>query len=481
MSTPEATPGIVRNRRGRIVLMEAHGPLSKMRGLVKRPPSLRQGEQPQARAFRGGVWAPPRRAGRGVAAGGRVPAFRAGPPAHLSLVAQLLVRGHLAERLEDLKVEEDRAVILEKEFDENDVKLSELEDLKAERLGAFGELFGVVRGTASEMGAQIKESIISGELSGRHETLTNLAKSQKLPSNEELELLWFHLLEEMKAQGEVKRFTGTIVDTDGSFSEEDVIRVGPWTAFDRRGNFLGYLPDDERYRVLGRQPQARFLDLGDNVVDGDTGDIVKGAIDPSRGAILGLLIQTPGLSERVSQGGVVGYIIIGLLIIGLLLSAERIFRLTIVSRSVNAQSKDVDNPNDDNPLGRVLSAYHSNQSADVETLELKLDDAILKELPALERGINFIKLLSSVAPLLGLLGTVTGMIVTFQAITLFGTGDPKLMAGGISQALVTTVLGLTAAIPLVLLHSVAQQRSRSIQQVLEEQSAGLIAAKAESR
>ena len=299
----------------------------------------------------------------------------------------------LDKTLADLKVEEDRAVVLEKEFDENDVKLSELEDLKAERLGAFGELFGVVRGTASEMGAQIKESIISGELSGRHETLTNLAKSQKLPSNEELELLWFHLLEEMKAQGEVKRFTGTIVDTDGSFSEEDVIRVGPWTAFDRRGNFLGYLPDDERYRVLGRQPQARFLDLGDNVVDGDTGDIVKGAIDPSRGAILGLLIQTPGLSERVSQGGVVGYIIIGLLIIGLLLSAERIFRLTIVSRSVNAQSKDVDNPNDDNPLGRVLSAYHSNQSADVETLELKLDDAILKELPALERGINFIKLL----------------------------------------------------------------------------------------
>ena len=387
----------------------------------------------------------------------------------------------LNKTLADLKIQEDRAVVLEKAFDENDVKLSELEDLKAERLGAFGELFGVVRGTASEMGAQIKESIISGELTGRHETLTNLAKSKKLPSNEELELLWFHLLEEMKAQGEVKHFTGTIVDTDGSFSDEEVIRVGPWTAYDRRGNFLGYLPDDERYRVLGRQPQARFVDLADNVVDGDAGDIVKGAIDPSRGAILGLLIQTPGLSERIGQGGVVGYIILGLLVIGLLLSGERIFRLTAVSRAVNSQAKDVDNPNDGNPLGRVLSAYHSNRAADLETLELKLDDAVLKELPALERGINFIKLLSSVAPLLGLLGTVTGMIVTFQAITLFGTGDPKLMAGGISQALVTTVLGLTAAIPLVLLHSVAQQRSRSIQQVLEEQSAGLIAAKAESR
>ena len=386
----------------------------------------------------------------------------------------------LQETLVNLKVQEDRAVRLEKTFDENDVKLSELEDLKAERLGAFGELFGVVRGTASEMGAQIKESIISGELLGRSKTLTDLAKSKALPSNEELEMLWYHLLEEMNAQGEVKRFNGTIVDTDGNFSEEEVVRVGPWTAFDRKGNFLGYLPDDERYRVLGRQPQARFLDLGDNIVDGDKGDIVKGAIDPSRGAILSLLIQTPGLSERIGQGGVVGYIILGLLAVGLVLSIERIFRLTITARAVNAQAKDVDNPNDSNPLGRVLGAYHSNKSADVETLELKLDDAILKELPSLERGINFIKLLSSVAPLLGLLGTVTGMIVTFQAITLFGTGDPKLMAGGISQALVTTVLGLTAAIPLVLLHSIAQTRSRSIQQILDEQSAGLIAERAES-
>ena len=387
----------------------------------------------------------------------------------------------LQETLANLKIQEDRAVRLEKTFDENDVKLSELEDLKAERLGAFGELFGVVRGTASEMGAQIKESIISGELQGRSQTLTDLAKSKALPSNEELEMLWYHLLEEMNAQGEVKRFNGTIVDTDGNFSEEEVVRVGPWTAFDRKGNFLGYLPDDERYRVLGRQPQARFLDLGDNIVDGDKGDIVKGAIDPSRGAILSLLIQTPGLSERIGQGGIVGYIILGLLAVGLVLSIERIFRLTITARAVNAQAKDVDNPNNSNPLGRVLNAYHSNKSADVETLELKLDDAILKELPSLERGINFIKLLSSVAPLLGLLGTVTGMIVTFQAITLFGTGDPKLMAGGISQALVTTVLGLTAAIPLVLLHSVAQTRSRSIQQILDEQSAGLIAERAESK
>jgi biopolymer transport protein ExbB len=136
-------------------------------------------------------------------------------------------------------------------------------------------------------------------------------------------------------------------------------------------------------------------------------------------------------------------------------------------------------PRADNPLGRVLRVYEENQSADVEKLGLKLDEAILKETPALERGIMLLKVLSVVAPLLGLLGTVTGMIKTFQAITLFGTGDPKLMAGGISEALVTTVLGLVTAIPLLLLHSVVSTRSKNLVQVLDEQSVGLVAERAE--
>lgn len=135
----------------------------------------------------------------------------------------------------------------------------------------------------------------------------------------------------------------------------------------------------------------------------------------------------------------------------------------------------------DSPLGRVWAVYQSSKSINVETLELKLDNAILKEMPELEKGLPLLKLLSSVAPLLGLLGTVTGMILTFQAITLFGTGDPKLMAGGISQALVTTVLGLVVAIPILLLHAIASTRSKEIVQILEEQAAGLIAAHAEGK
>ena len=194
---------------------------------------------------------------------------------------------------------------------------------------------------------------------------------------------------------------------------------------------------------------------------------------------MNLFLQMPTLLERVNQGGLVGYIIVVLGFLGVALAIERIVSLSRMAKMVRKQLSAGTAVSGDSPLSRVWQSYEANKSVDVETLELKLDDAILKEMPALERGLSLLKLLSGVAPLLGLLGTVTGMILTFQAITLFGTGDPKLMAGGISQALVTTVLGLVVAIPILLLHAVASTRSREIVQVLEEQAAGLIAAHAE--
>ena len=109
------------------------------------------------------------------------------------------------------------------------------------------------------------------------------------------------------------------------------------------------------------------------------------------------------------------------------------------------------------------------------TLELKLAEAVLSEPPKLEQGLTLLKIIAAVAPLMGLLGTVTGMIITFQAITIFGAGDPKAMAGGISSALVTTVLGLLVAIPTVLLHTVVNGRSQRIIHVLNEQATGIVA------
>jgi|TARA_B100002051_G_scaffold48194_1_gene42871 biopolymer transport protein ExbB len=198
------------------------------------------------------------------------------------------------------------------------------------------------------------------------------------------------------------------------------------------------------------------------------------AVDPSKGQILGLLIQTPGIGERINQGGFVGYLIILIGLLGVAMSLWRMKYLKDEGDAINRQLKSSE-PSNDNSLGRILSIYKENQGIDPETLELKVDEAILREVPQLEKYHSIIKVFAAVAPLMGLLGTVVGMIVTFQALTLFGTGDPKLMAGGISQALVTTMLGLIVAIPLVFLHSVLTSWSTSLIEILEEQSAGLIA------
>ena len=183
--------------------------------------------------------------------------------------------------------------------------------------------------------------------------------------------------------------------------------------------------------------------------------------------------------EFYHEGKEVGYAITVLLVIGLLIALERMIVLGSMSSKINAQTKNLDQPNENNPLGRLLKVYFDNKTVDAETLELKLDEAILRETPKVDRGINLIKMFAAIAPLMGLLGTVIGMIMTFQTITLFGTGDPKIMAGNISLALVTTALGLICALPLILIHSVVAGKSKSVLQKLDEQSAGLIAAIAE--
>ena len=378
----------------------------------------------------------------------------------------------------DIAREERRSERLEKTFNQNELKLAELEGLLNERLGVFGELFGIVRQVAGETRGQIEDSLISGELRDRAGPLDELAKSKGLPAIAQLENLWFAMQQEMTAQGEVKRFSGEVINLDGTVRTTEVLRVGPFTALTDDG-FVRYA-GDHRFADLGRQPAARFGDAADDLLDWDGDEIVGVPIGPSRGALLNLLLQMPTLGERINQGGLVGYIIILLGIGGIGIAIERIVRLGGISRKVKAQMAS-GQATGDTPLGRVWAVYQNSDAKDVETLELKLDDAILKEIPPLERNLSLLKLLAGVAPLLGLLGTVTGMILTFQAITLFGTGDPKLMAGGISQALITTVLGLIVAIPLLLLHAAAATRSREIVQILEEQATGIIATFSEKK
>jgi biopolymer transport protein ExbB len=276
-------------------------------------------------------------------------------------------------------------------------------------------------------------------------------------------------------------FTANVNDVDGTSSECDVVRVGLFNAV-CDGKYLEYSATKGEYSFLPRQPAGRYTKTAKNIAEAEAGEQVRFGIDPTGptgGSLLANLIQTPSLLERAQQGREVGYAIIAVGTIGILIAIWKLIELAQLGKAVRnqANSKVADSRN---PLGRVLKVGKDNFDKDIDTLELKLAEAIMAERPAIERGIGAVRIISVVAPLAGLLGTVTGMIVTFQMITLYGTGDPKLMAGGISQALVTTVLGLLVAIPTTLLHSFTASSARGIISTLEEQSTGILAEHSEA-
>ena len=385
-------------------------------------------------------------------------------------------RDLLRQAKSELGTEEQYGNSLKKQFNLNQKKLADQQDLLNKRMGNLGELIGVVRQVAGDTAGIFENSLVSAQFKHRSEFVKALSKQTDLPSIKQLQQLWFALQQEMTESGQVVRFPGQIISADGGEKDTSIVRVGVFNVISQ-GKFLRYISETDQLIELPRQPASRFQSMAKDLEEAQDG-LIEMAIDPSRGVILSMLVQAPDLFERVRQGKLIGYIIIAIAVIGLIMIFARFYSLTIAESKINAQLAS-SAPNIDNPLGRVMSVYTNNRDSEIELLERKIDEAILKEVPQLERGLAIIKILAVISPLLGLLGTVTGMIETFQSITLFGTGDPKLMAGGISQALVTTMLGLIAAIPLILLHSIVSGKSKRCVNILEEQSAGMIAAHSE--
>jgi len=391
--------------------------------------------------------------------------------------AQANQKQMLEEAKRRLAAEEARSEQLEQTFEANELRLAEQEALLAERLGTLGELFGVVRQVAGDTSSQVQNSIISAEYPGRVGFLDELGQSKALPSIGKLERLWAILLQEMVESSKVTRFQAPVVAVDGEESEREVVRVGSFNAV-ADGEYLKWISEVAKLGEIGRQPAPKYVDTVSDLEQAQEG-LVRFAVDPARGQILSLLVSTPTFRERIEFGGTVGYAIIVLGATTLVFGLVRLAYVAFVSRRVAAQKKS-EQPSSGNPLGRVLQVYADNRDMDTETLELRLEEQVLKETARVESFLWLIKVVSAVAPLMGLLGTVTGMINTFQIITLFGTGDPKMMASGISEALVTTMLGRYAAIPLLLLHSVLASLARGITAVLEEQTTGLIAVRSEA-
>jgi len=384
-----------------------------------------------------------------------------------------------------LAAAEGRARALSGEFDANEAALSALEAQVSAQAGDFQELLGQFRSAAGATMPEIANSFANFDYTDRVDGIAEIAEARVLPNRGQLERLPKAMLQEMIAQSEVKTFTAPVngLGEGGSIAEAELVRVGVFTTATVNGGRFVEVKRGERgesfLEVFKTQPAGPYSGAMTRIARAGEGDLVKAPVDPSKGNLFGILGELPKFSDRIQQGGTVGYVIMLLAAIGILLGFYKFFTLFAQGAAMRNTAK-TRQAGTGNPLARVFEVYENNRNRDIETLELKLDERILQEVPAIERFNDIIKVFAAIAPLLGLLGTVIGMIITFTAITIYGAGDPKLMAGGISVALMTTVFGLVAAIPLLLIHAVVSSMARTNQQMLDEQAAGLIAEKMES-
>ena len=379
--------------------------------------------------------------------------------------------------------EERRSARLEKQFEDNELLIAAKQEQLKERLGSLSELFGHLTAASGDLASNIEVSLVSSEFPSREGFLqTLIAKmsgTDQLPQIEEIEKVWYEMLNEITQQGVVSRFTADVATPSGEIAQREVVRVGAFNIIDVDGNYLTY--GNEKLAELPRQPGSGAVAAAAALADATSG-LSQFGIDPTGptgGSFLAAIIDTPTLEERWHQGGYVGYAITAVGVFAFLLAIIRVIMLTLMGAAVNSQLKSGE-AKANNPLGRVLLVSQENPNIDTETLELKMAEAVLRETPKLEAGLTLLKIIAAVAPLMGRLGTVTGMIITFQAITIFGAGDPKAMAGGISSALITTVLGLLVAIPTVLLHTVVNGRAQKIIHILNERATGIVAERAEA-
>lgn len=355
----------------------------------------------------------------------------------------------------------DRNINLEASFEQNEKTLAELEEKLEIKVGVLGELFGVTRQYAGELLAASENSVVFYEFPNRPEVLKDIGQ-EKVHNLDQLENLWISYFDEIVAGSEIKNFEATITSPNGENIVGEVTRYGLFSAsYD--GKFVKPVSSLDSFQLLAKQPEKTFTKTLSKHKRAD--EYTNLAIDPTRGFLLSLYLDKANWFERIAQGKSIGFVIIFIGFIGLAFSIFKIIRL-------REYSNEVLNNKSDNIPSQMETLIKDGTSR--ESKENIIDEFIINYSGKIEWGNNWVKFFAAVAPLLGLLGTVIGMIETFQAITLFGTGDPKQMAGGISQALVTTMLGLIVAAPLLGMYTYLSEKTESIVQVLEEKASYIL-------
>lgn len=377
---------------------------------------------------------------------------------------------------------------LDGQYAANEQRIEELNQLLTIAQGNLGELFGVTRQISGDAAGQLAGSLINTQIvtpegqENRVDFLRRIAAATALPSIRELEDLWLNLMVEIQHRGEVARYTTPVLQEDGVTSvPTEVVRFGQFGAIGD-GKYLGYLPAANTLFNLTRQPPERELINLARAIEANTSGsgYVEALVDPSGGPLMGMYVLRPDPVERIQNGEAVGWVIVAVGAIGVLVAILQYFYLFYMKMAVAAQLKRMNQPQKNNPLGRLLLSANETVGDRPEVVELRISEAVLREIPKLERFQAFLRLAVASGPLLGLIGTVIGMIITFDSITASGSSDPKLMAEGIGQAMIATVLGLSIAIPLLFLNAGLVSLSRSVVNVLEEQSTRLLAARLEA-
>ncbi|HDZ9462402.1 MotA/TolQ/ExbB proton channel family protein [Vibrio cholerae] len=364
---------------------------------------------------------------------------------------------------------------LSSQFSDNENTLARLEETLRLETGSLGEMFGVVRQNAKELQSELDQSVTGVEPRAHQQSIDDVVAAKTLPSMAQLRGLWQAMSEEIRASGQVQTTEIQWLNGQGETQTVPALRLGSLGLISEQG-YVKW--DNARQQASSYQQLPSDFPTFSHIRTLVDGDVVTMKVDPSRGVLLEQLALTPTFSQRLQAGGVIGNVILVLLGVGLIIALYRGAILATLRQKIKAQLKNPEQPGN-NPLGRILAVYNKEQQRSVEALELRLLEAVVDEQNHLETGLSMLKLLAALAPMLGLLGTVTGMIETFQVITQFGNGDPKVMAGGISMALVTTVEGLIAAIPLLLAHNILSAQAEAIRNILEKQGIGLVAQQAE--
>lgn len=364
---------------------------------------------------------------------------------------------------------------LQGSFDANKKSLDDLINQLHTREGDFSQVFDNVRQASSDLKTDLDGSLVSAQYPGRGVFLARLAESRDLPSLDDLRKLWFLMQQEMVAQGQVAKFPATITHEDGSQEKVSVVRVGVFTAVNG-DSFLRYLPETGALVQPDRQPSGHWRGFASDLSAATSG-VLPMAVDSTGGDLLRGLTGQATFMERVAQGHTVGWLIVVLGLVGLLIILERGAYLFMIGNKIKAQMNS-SKADLSNPLGRILSIFNESKADDAETLGLRLDESLLRERPVIEARLGLLRILALVAVVLGLLGTVAGVMNTFQAMNLFGTGG-LLVSSGIAAALVPTWLGLMVAVVLLFCHGLLTSRSGMLMHILEQQSASILAARAE--